>query len=104
MKTTLLLAAALLTLSATPAFAGACDQGAPPTLVDGATATQEQMANTMKAVKAYILSTEEYQACLEAAGKGGKLDTEAYNKSAARMEALASDFNKQLKTFKARNG
>ena len=104
MKTALLFATALLTLSATSAFAAGCEQGTPPSLVDGATASQEQMGETMKAVKAYIVATEEYQACLEAAGKGGKMDLEAYNKSAARMEALAADFNKQLKTFKARNG
>ncbi|MFV3129697.1 hypothetical protein [Niveispirillum sp. KHB5.9] len=104
MKTALLFATALLSLSATSAFAAGCEQGAPPSLVDGATATQEQMGETMKAVKAYIVATEEYQACLEAAGKGGKMDLDAYNKSAARMEALAADFNKQLKTFKARNG
>ncbi len=104
MKTALLFATALLTLSATSAFAAGCEQGMPPKLVDGATATEAQMAETMKAVKAYIVATEEYQACLEAAGKGGKVDIDAYNQSAARMEALAADFNKQLKTFKARNG
>lgn len=104
MKTALLFATALLSLTATSAFAASCEQGTPPALVDGATATQAQMADTMKAVKAYIMATEEYQACLEAAGKGGKMDLEAYNNSAARMEALAADFNKQLKTFKARNG
>lgn len=104
MKTALLFATALLTLSATSAFAAGCEQGTPPKLVDGATATEAQMAETMKAVKAYIVATEEYQACLEAAGKGGKVDIDAYNQSAARMEALAADFNKQLKTFKARNG
>jgi hypothetical protein len=104
MKTALLFATALLSLTATSAFAAGCEQGNPPKLVDGATATEAQMAETMKAVKAYIVATEEYQACLEAAGKGGKVDIDAYNQSAARMEALAADFNKQLKTFKARNG
>jgi len=104
MKTALLFAAALLSLTSTAAMAASCEQGTPPKLVDGSTATQEEMASTMKAVKAYIVATEEFQACLEAAGKGGKMDVEAYNQSAARMEALAADFNKQLKTFKARNG
>lgn len=99
----LAIAAFLATLVATAATAASCEQGTPPTLIDGATASEAQMAETMKAVKAYILATEEFQACLEAAGKAGKLDIEAYNKSAARMEALATDFNKQLKTFKARS-
>lgn len=104
MKTAVLFSVALLSLSAGSAMAQTCDQGAPPALIDGSTATEAQMAETMKAVKAYIVATEEYQACLEAAGRGGKVDVDAYNRSAARMEALAADFNKQLKTFKARNG
>lgn len=99
----LLVSICFATLVSTTAIAAGCEQGAPPVLVDGSSATEEQMAETMKAVKAYILATEEFQACLEASGKGGKMDIEAYNKSATRMEALATDFNKQLKTFKARS-
>jgi hypothetical protein len=104
MKTaTLLISAALLSLTAGNAFAAGCEQGTPPSMPDGATASEAEMGTAMKAVKAYITATQEYQACLEAAGKG-KMDVEAYNKSTELMEKLAADFNKQLKTFKSRNG
>lgn len=95
-------AAALASLFSTAAMAAGCEQGDPPKLVDGATATETQMAEAMQAVKAYISATQEFQACLEAAGKSGKMDIEAYNNSMSRMETLAGDFNKQLKTFKTR--
>lgn len=104
MKTAaLLISAALLSLTAGTAFAAGCEQGNPPSLPDGATASAEEMGVAMKAVKAYITATQEYQACLEAAGKG-KVDMNAYNKSTEMMEKLAADFNKQLKTFKSRAG
>lgn len=82
----------------------ACEQGDPPALPDGATASEAQMADAVKAVKAYIAATEEYQACLTAEGKRGKMDVESYNKSTERMEKLAANFNKQLKAFKSRGG
>lgn len=80
----------------------ACDHGDPPALPDGATANEAQMAEAVKQVKAYIAATEEFQACLTAEGKRGKMDIEGYNKSTERMEKLASNFNKQLKAFKSR--
>lgn len=104
MKTAaLLISAALLSLTAGTAFAAGCEQGNPPALPDGSTASEAEMGTAMKAVKAYITATQEYQACLEAAGKG-KMDVDAYNKSTELMEKVAADFNKQLKTFKSRNG
>jgi hypothetical protein len=104
MKTAaLLISAALLSLTAGTAFAAGCEQGNPPSIPDGSTASEAEMGTAMKAVKAYIAATQEYQACLEAAGKG-KMDMDAYNKSGEVMEKVAADFNKQLKTFKSRNG
>lgn len=103
MKSIAFAAAIALTVFAAPAFAASCEQGTPPSMPDGATASEAEMGAAMKAVKAYITATQEYQACLEAAGKG-KVDMAAYNKSTEMMEKLAADFNKQLKTFKSRNG
>lgn len=103
MKLASLFLAVTVSLASSAAFAASCEQGEPPKLVDGATATEAQMAETMQSVKAYIAATQEYQACLEASGKGGRMDTDAYNKSMSRMESLADDFNKQLKTYKARS-
>lgn len=102
-KSAFILSAVLLSFSAGTAFAAECEQGTPPTLPDGSTASEAEMGTAMKAVKAYITATQEYQACLEAAGKGN-MDVAAYNKSTELMEKVAADFNKQLKTFKSRNG
>lgn len=99
-----ILSAALAMILFTGAASAACEQGDPPTLPDGATATEAQMADAVKSVKAYIAATEEYQACLTAEGKRGKMDIESYNKSTERMEKLAANFNKQLKAFKGRGG
>jgi hypothetical protein len=93
-----------LILFSAPAWAG-CDIGDPPALPDGATATAADMAEAAKLVKAYIAATDEYQACLTAEGKvRGRVDADSYNKSTERMEKLAADFNKRLKTFKSRAG
>lgn len=87
-----------------PAAQAGCEQGDPPALPDGGTASEAQMADAVKSVKAYIAATEEYQACLTAEGKRGKMDVESYNRSTERMEKLAANFNKQLKAFKSRGG
>lgn len=103
MKKAILITTILSAFLVPAAFAG-CEQGEPPALPDGSTATEAQMADAVKAVKSYIAATEEYQACLTAEGKRGKMDVEGYNKSTERMEKLAANFNKQLKAFKSRGG
>lgn len=99
-----ILSTAMAFLILTGAAQAACEQGDPPVLPDGASASEAQMADAVKSVKAYIAATEEYQACLTAEGKRGKMDVESYNKSTERMEKLAANFNKQLKAFKSRGG
>lgn len=99
-----ILSTALACLLFTSVAHAACEQGDPPILPDGATASEGEMAGAVKQVKAYIAATEEYQACLTAEGKRGKMDIESYNKSTERMEKLAANFNKQLKAFKSRGG
>ena len=92
-------------LTGAPAAMAACDIGDPPGLPDGGSATEADMAAAAKNVKAYIVATEEYQACLTAEGKvRGRVDADSFNKSTERMEKLAADFNKRLKAFKSRNG
>ncbi len=95
------LTACLLLFTAGPAFAD-CTIGEPPSIPDGSSATEAQMVEASKAVKAYMVDTEEYQACLTAEGKKGKLDTSSFNKSTDRMEKLADQFNRQLRAFKSR--
>jgi multidrug resistance efflux pump len=86
-----------------PAAFAACEQGDPPEMPDGATASEAQMADAVRAVKGYIAATEEYQACLTAEGRRGKMDIDNYNKSTDRMEKLAANFNRQLKAYKSRS-
>ncbi|MFV3073786.1 hypothetical protein [Niveispirillum fermenti] len=87
-----------------PAAFAACEQGEPPSLPDGSTATEAEMGQAVQQVKAYIAATEEYQACLTAEGRRGKMDIDSYNKSTERMERLAAAFNRQLKAYKSRGG
>jgi hypothetical protein len=59
------LGAALLMAGAVPAFAeDSCPVPPTPTVVDGATATREQLVAGIAAVKSYIAASDTYQACL----------------------------------------
>jgi hypothetical protein len=93
---------------------------APANLPDGATATQEQMVEGMKAVKEYNNSVTTYLTCLddemnarvEAAGPDAPaeqieqikaIQTKRHNAAVEELEQTASRFNEQVKTFKARD-
>jgi len=82
----------------------ACELGPPPSIPDGSSANQEQMMEAATAVKTYMAETQDYMSCLEFEGKGrsGGSWTKKYNEAADQMEKLASEYNQQLKTFKAR--
>lgn len=86
---------------------------------DGATATQEQMVEGMKAVKEYNGQVTAYLACLEqemnarveAAGPDAPAEqieqikaihTKRHNAAVEALEQQAARFNEQVKTFKAR--
>lgn len=86
---------------------------------DGATATQEQMVEGMKAVKEYNGQVTAYLACLEqemnarveAAGADAPAEqieqikaihTKRHNAAVEALEQQAARFNEQVKTFKAR--
>ncbi len=87
---------------------------------DGATATQEQMVEGMKAVKEYNGQVTAYLACLEqemnarveAAGPDAPAEqieqikaihTKRHNAAVEALEQQAARFNEQVKTFKARD-
>ena len=91
----------------------------PANLPDGATATQEQMVEGMKAVKEYNGQVTAYLGCLEqemnarveAAGPDAPAEqieqikaihTKRHNAAVEALEQTASRFNEQVKTFKAR--
>jgi hypothetical protein len=92
---------------------------APGNLPDGATATQEQMVEGMKAVKEYNNQVTAYLSCLEqemnarveAAGPDAPAEqieqikaihTKRHNAAVEELEQTASRFNEQVKAFKAR--
>ena len=86
---------------------------------DGATATQDQMVEGMKAVKEYNGQVTAYLSCLEqemnarveAAGPDAPAEqieqikaihTKRHNAAVEALEAHAARFNEQVKAFKAR--
>jgi hypothetical protein len=109
-----LLLSAVLLLVSSLAFAE-CTQPAAPELPDGSTAELADMVEGQKAVKTYVDATEGengYLACLTAEGEaaGEKEEAEAkmariekYNAAVGDMEKVATDFNEQIRTYKARS-
>jgi hypothetical protein len=92
----------------------------PDALPDGATATQEQMVEGMKAVKEYNNQVTAYLSCLdqemnarvEAAGPDAPAEqveqiraihTKRHNAAVEALESTAARFNEQVKTFKSRD-
>src|SRR5215510_1962528 len=92
----------------------------PSSLPDGATATQEQMVEGMKAVKEYNTQVTSYLSCLdqemdarvEAAGPDAPAEqieqikashTKRHNAAVEALEQQAARFNEQVKVFKARD-
>jgi hypothetical protein len=91
----------------------------PTNTPDGATATQDQMVEGMKAVKEYNTQVTAYLACLEqeknarveAAGPDAPAEqieqikaihNKRHNAAVDALEQTAARFNEQVKTFKAR--
>jgi len=92
----------------------------PANTPDGATATQDQMVEGMKAVKEYNNQVTTYLSCLdeemnarvEAAGPDAPADqieqikaihTKRHNAAVDALEQQAARFNEQVKVFKARD-
>jgi hypothetical protein len=93
----------------------------PTGLPDGATATQDEMVEGMKAIKDYNNQVTTYLNCLEtemntrieAAGPDAPADqveqikaihTKRHNAAVEELEANATRFNEQVKVYKAREG
>jgi hypothetical protein len=107
-------------LSAGFAQAGCIYPKAPGSIPDGATASEQQMIDGMKAVKEYNTQVTAYLSCLDmemqaridAAGADASADQVAqiraitakrHNAAVEELEAHASRFNEQVKAFKARS-
>ena len=111
---------ALGLLMATAANAECTYPKEPSNTPDGATATQDQMVEGMKAVKEYNSSVTAYLSCLEqemnarveAAGPDAPAEqieqikaihTKRHNAAVEALEQQAARFNEQVKVFKARD-
>ena len=107
-----------LALGSTSALAADCEQPAQPEMPDGATATMEQMLAGQKAVKAFQAANLEYMKCLEPAltaaeaaakaGEEGAIETyqaaqDTYNAAVSAEEAVAGEFNTEIREYKAAN-
>lgn len=107
-------------LSAGFAHAGCIYPKAPASIPDGATASEQEMLDGMKAVKEYNNQVTAYLSCLDmemqaridAAGADAPADQVAqiraitakrHNAAVEELEAHAARFNEQVKAFKARS-
>ncbi|WP_044562035.1 hypothetical protein [Azospirillum sp. B4] len=80
-----------------------CTLGTPPTIPDGSKAAETEMQATSAAVKKFMAETQDYMSCVEFEGKSGNGNWQKkYNDAVDQMQKLASEFNKQLKAFKAK--
>ena len=120
MTTRILSGLALGLLMAAAANAECTYPKEPANVPDGATATQDQMVEGMKAVKEYNNQVTTYLSCLdeemnarvEAAGPDAPADqieqikaihNKRHNAAVDALEQQAARFNEQVKVFKARD-
>jgi len=97
--------AAAAVLSLLPATAMAeCTIGPAPQIPNGAKATQAEMTAAQDAIRAYVVETQEFLACLEAGAQGRFTPdvTARYNEATDRMTGLALEMSTQLRSFKSR--
>jgi hypothetical protein len=102
----------IATLAASPLFAE-CPYPDVADIPDGATATNDQMVDGQKTVKAYMAEMDAYLKCLDdeeaALSEEQKtpeehaLRIEKYNAAVDVMEATAAAFNEQVREYKAAN-
>jgi len=117
-KIKLALLALTLSLGSTVSIAGDCVPPQAPTVPDGAAATMEQMLAGQKAVKTFQTANIEYMACLEPQIAAAQAEVEAgsedalaatkeleerYNDAVSVEEAVAGQFNTEIRAYKAAN-
>jgi hypothetical protein len=77
---------------------------------DGSSASEAAMLDGQKMVKQYMADMEAYLDCIDAEASSREeeqtpeqmaLDTKRYNSAVDAMEAVAADFNDQVRAFKA---
>ena len=106
-----LIASLLLMFATSFAMAECTRPAAPEGLPDGATADLEAMLEGQKKVKAYDAATNEYLDCLTAEGEAAvdeetpeeQLERiELHNAAVDEMEAIATQFNEEIREYKSR--
>ncbi len=107
----------LLLFSLQAAFA--CDYPARAKIVNGSTASKEDMLASQKAVKTYMAAMDEYLKCIDEQEKQARAEldepteeelaqrTEMLNKkhnaAVEEMEIVAAEFNEQVRLYKAQS-
>ncbi len=103
-----------LLLAAPLAFA--CDYPQRASIVDGATATKDEMIASQRSVKAYMAAMDEYLTCIEAEDADVAVNLETptpdelqqresllakkYNAAVDEMKIIAAEFNEQVRAYK----
>ena len=109
--------AATILFIAPPIFA--CDYPARVSIVNGATATKDEMLESQTAVKKYVADMQTYLDCIVEEEKAARALIEdlkpedeqqredmlnkKYNAAVEEMEKVAADFNAEVQTYKARD-
>ncbi len=101
----------LALLLTTQAYAE-CVRPEAPVIPDGSTADLATMVEGQKAVKAYVADSEAYLDCLNKEGEAS-METESdeekmarieeHNSSVDSMEAVANEFNEEIREYKEQN-
>ncbi len=100
-------------------FALACDYPQRAEILDGATASKDQMLAGQKSVKSYMAAIDEYLACIEKKEKerlaameeitdeerANRTDalTKKHNAAVEEMELVAARFNESVRDYKAQS-
>ena len=88
-----------------------CKMGTKPAVPNGRTATEEEMLNAQKGLKAYLADGDAYTACLKQVEAGwGEAVTEEqkavivifHNRAVDEMQSTADLFNQAVRAFKGR--
>jgi hypothetical protein len=100
----------LILLTASSLVAAECTRPEAPELPDGETSDLAAMVEGQKAVKTYVTETEAYLDCLTAEGEAAVEEAPEvsmariadHNKAVDDMEAVANDFNEEIREYKAK--
>ena len=102
--------AACFSMMTVPAFAADCVMPNPPSVPDGATASEAVMSAAVADIKGYMADNQDYRRCIEnketnlgdtATPDQKALLTAAYNQSVEKEQQTAELFNEQLRIMKA---